>query len=176
MDLCPHSLWQTEICAYTVCDCGNRSLFVINCVDTDPCLSQPVWKQIPVCHKLCVWTQIPVHTICDKQGSVPTQFATNMDLCPHSLWQTEICAYTICDKQVFVSSQLGHRSLFVINCVDTDPCLSQIVWTQIPVCHKLCGHRSLLVTNYVDTDPCLSQTVWKICFHTVCDKQGSVST
>jgi hypothetical protein len=133
--------------------CGHRSLFVTNCVDTDPCLSQTVWTQIPVYHKLCghkfvtnrdlclhsLWQAgICVHTGCDKQGSVSTQFMTNMDLCPHSLWQTRICVHTICDKQgsticdkLCVCTQIpvchklyGHRSLFVTNYVDTDPCLS----------------------------------------------------
>jgi hypothetical protein len=266
------------MCVLTVCDkqgsvSRHRSLLVTNYVDTDPCLSQTVWTQIPVCHKLCghrplfvincahrSQTGICFHTVCDKQGSVFTQFVTNRNLCPHNLWQAGICFHTGCDKQgsvctvwkqipvchklcgnrsLFVTKCVGtdpclsqpvrkqipvchklcvwtqipvchklygHRSLFVINCVDTDPCLSKIVWTQIPVCHndkqgsvstqfvanrdlfpqipvcyKLCGHRSLFVTACEDTNPCLSQPVcslWQtgICVHTVCDKQGSVST
>jgi hypothetical protein len=155
-------------------------MFVANCVGTDPCLS--------------------VHTGCDKQGSVSTQFVTNRDLCPHSLWQTGICVHTICEKQGSVSAQF---TLFFTNCVEPDPCLLHIVWTQIPVCHNLCenkslfvtncvcGHRSLFVTNCMDTDPCLSQTVCKqgsgstqfvknrdLCphTHTGCDKQGFVSS
>jgi hypothetical protein len=181
--------------------CGNRSLLVTNYVDTDPGLSQTVWTQIPVCHKLwghiylfitnCVdtrlWqTGISVHSLW-QTGSVSTQFVTNKVLCPQSFWQTGICVHIICDKQGSVSTQVvTNRDL---SCVDTYPCLQKIMWTQIPVCHKLCGHRSLFVTNCVDTDPCLSQPVWThipacphslwqtgICVHIICDKQGSVST
>jgi hypothetical protein len=140
-------------------------MFVANCVGTDPCLSQIVWTQIPVCHNLCghrslvanrdlcphnLWQAgICVHTGCDKQGSVSTQLVTNRDLCPHSLWQTrDPCLSQAARTQIPVYHKLcKHRSLFVINCVDIDPCLSQIVWAQIPVCHKLCGHRSLFVTT-----------------------------
>jgi hypothetical protein len=141
-------------------------MFVANCVQTRICVHTICDKQ----------GSVSTHTVCDKQGFVFTQVVTNRDLCPHSLQQTGICFQTVCDKQWSVSTQFvtnrGHRSLFVINCVDTDPCLSLIVWTQIPVCHNLCGHRSLLVTNYVDTDPCLPPTVWTQI--PVC--QGSVST
>jgi hypothetical protein len=167
-DLFPHRLWQTGICVHTVCDkqgsvwtqipvcqnlCGHRPLFVTNCVDTDPCLSQIVGTQIPVCH--------------NQQGSVSTQFVTNRDLCPHSLWQTGICVHIMCDKQGVWHNLCGHRSLLVTNYVDTDSCLSQTVWTQIPICHKLCGNRSLIPHSLWQT---------RICVHTICDKQGSVST
>jgi hypothetical protein len=220
-----HSLWQTGICFHTSCDkqgsvstqfvinrdlsqtvrtqipvyhklCGHRTLFVTNCVDTDPCLSQIVWTQILVCHKLCghrsllitncvdtdpcsnrdlcphnLWKAgICFHTGCDKQGSVSTQFVTNRDLCSHSLWQTRICVHTHSLWQTG-HKLCGHRSLFVKTCVDTDPCLSQIVWTQIPVCHNLCENKSLF-------RGLCPHSLWQtgICVNTVCDKQGSVST
>jgi hypothetical protein len=181
--------------------CGHRSLFVTACVKTNPCLSQTVcvdtdpflsqivWTQILVCHKLCehrslfvtncdLWqTGICVHTVYDKQGSVSIQFATKRDLCPHTqfvinrdlfshrLWQTGNVCRKLC----------GHRSLFITNCVDTDPCLSQPVWTQIPACHKkdFCPHTQLVTNRDL-----LSHRLWQtgICVHAICSKQGSVST
>jgi hypothetical protein len=61
--------------------------------------------QTGICAYSLWQTGICVHTDCDKQGSVSTQFVTNRDLCPHRLWQTGICVHTVCDKQGSVSTQ-----------------------------------------------------------------------
>ena len=130
-------------------------------------------------------TGICVHTGCDKQGSVSTQFVTNRDLCPHSLWQTRICVHTICDKQGSVSTHSLWQTgiCFHTGCDKQGSVSTQFVTNRDLFPHSVTNRDLRPHSLWQNRDLCphnlwQAGIVWQtgICVHTICDKQGSVPT